>query len=138
MILSAVGGHTLVDMIEEQQMRAAMQEYIDAFNRVDVDALIGLYAADATVEDPVGTDAKVGIEAIAEFYQMAIKSGAKLKLSAPIRASHGSSAAMAFEVHLNMPDGPAVIHAIDVMTFNEQGQFKTMQAYWGPGDLKPA
>ena len=38
-------------MIDEASMRAAMQEYIDAFNRDDVDAVVGLYADDATVED---------------------------------------------------------------------------------------
>jgi len=40
---------------------------------------------------------------IAAFYKMAVQTGAKLSLAAPIRASHGSAAAMAFDVQLNMP-----------------------------------
>ncbi len=125
-------------MNDENQMRAAMQEYIDAFNRVDVEGIIALYADDASVEDPVGTEPKVGIEAISEFYRMAIKTGAKLKLSAPIRASHGNAAAMAFEVHLDLGEGPVVISVIDVMSFNARGQFSSMKAYWGPQDIRPA
>ncbi|TJY55568.1 steroid delta-isomerase [Sinimarinibacterium sp. CAU 1509] len=117
-------------------MKAAMQEYIDAFNRVDVDGIVNLYADDATVEDPVGSPPKVGKAAIAEFYQMAIKTGAKLSLAAPIRGSHGNSAAMAFDVQLNMPEGSAVIRVIDVMTFNEAGKFSSMRAYWGQGDME--
>ena len=123
-------------MTNENTMRAAMQEYIDAFNRSDADALIALFADDATVEDPVGTDPKEGIAAIAEFYRYAVSLGARLKLSAPIRTSHSNSAAMAFDVSLTMEQGPCVISSIDVMTFNEQGKFTSMRAYWGPGDMK--
>ncbi len=124
-------------MLSEKTMRAAMQEYIDAFNRDDVDAIIALYAEDATVEDPVGSEPKRGIAAISEFYHMAIRTGAKLSLSAPIRCSHGNAAAMAFEVRLRLEQGPALIRVIDVMTFNEAGRFASMQAYWGPSDLLP-
>ena len=127
-------------MISQQQMKQALQAYIDAFNRVDPDAIVALYAEDATVEDPVGSPPKVGRKAIAEFYAYAIKSGAKLKLAAPIRGSHGNSAAMAFDVELNMPQGDktarAVIRVIDVMTFTEAGQFSSMRAFWGPGDME--
>lgn len=123
-------------MANEQQMKQAMQEYIDAFNRVDVDGIIALYADDATVEDPVGSPVKSGKAAIAAFYKMAIATGAKLALAAPIRASHGNSAAMAFDVTLNMPQGRAVIHVIDVMTFNDAGKFSSMRAYWGPSDMQ--
>lgn len=123
-------------MVTEQQMKQAMQAYIDAFNRDDPEGVIALYADDATVEDPVGKPPLVGKAKIADFYRMAMKTGAKLALAAPIRASHGGAAAMAFDVKLNMPQGKAVIRVIDVMTFNERGQFKSMQAYWGPSDME--
>ena len=123
-------------MPTEQDMKAAMQAYIDAFNRVDVEAIIALYADDATVEDPVGKEPLVGKQKIADFYRYAIQTGAKLSLAAPIRASHGNSAAMAFDVKLTMPQGKAIIRVIDVMTFNAQGKFASMRAYWGPSDME--
>lgn len=116
-------------------MRQAMQAYIDLFNVSDAAAIADLYADDATVEDPVGTELKVGKAAIADFYQMSVKTGAKLKLAAPIRASHGNSAAMAFDVELNMPQGRMIIRVIDVMTFNEAGKFTSMRAFWGKEDM---
>ena len=125
-------------MPDEQQMRDAMQAYIDGFNNEDLAAITGLYADDATVEDPVGTPLRQGRAEIDEFYAGALKTGAKLKLSAPIRASHGNAAAMAFEVALNYQGADMVIHVIDVMTFNEEGKFMSMKAYWGPGDMLPA
>lgn len=123
-------------MATEQQMKAAMQAYIDTFNQANLDALVDLYADDATVEDPVGSPLKTGKAAVKAFYQMSMKTGAKLRLSAPIRASHGNAAAMAFDVILNMPQGEAEIHVIDVMTFNEAGQFTSMRAYWGKSDME--
>ncbi len=131
-------------MISQQQMKQAMQAYIDAFNSVNPDAIVALYAEDATVEDPVGSPVKSGRQSIAEFYAFAIKSGAKLKLAAPIRGSHGNSAAMAFDVELNMPQqngagdktARAVIRVIDVMTFNDAGKFSSMRAFWGPSDME--
>lgn len=121
--------------MDDARMKQAMQAYIDHFNRGDAAALAELYADDATVEDPVGSPVKSGKAAIAAFYKYAVSSGAKLKLAAPIRGSHGNAAAMAFDVQLNMPQGEAVIRVIDVMTFNDAGQFTSMKAYWGRGDM---
>ncbi len=42
-------------MPSQETMKAAMQAYIDAFNSGSADAVVALYAEDATVEDPVGS-----------------------------------------------------------------------------------
>lgn len=123
-------------MPTENQMKQALQAYIDAFNRSDADGVIALYAEDATVEDPVGKGVMQGKAKIADFYRMSIATGARLKLAAPIRASHGNSAAMAFDVELNLPQGHMLIRVIDVMTFDEAGKFTSMRAFWGPGDMQ--
>jgi steroid delta-isomerase len=120
----------------EKAMKEAMQAYIDGFNRADPAAVAALYADDATIEDPVGSKLKTGKAEIARFYEFSMKTGARLRLAAPIRASHADSAAMAFDVELNMPEGAAVIRVIDVMTFNEAGKFTSMRAFWGPSDME--
>lgn len=124
--------------VNEQTMKKAMQAYIDHFNRDDLDGIVGLYADDATVEDPVGSPIKFGKSSIREFYAMALKTGARLALAAPIRGSHGNAAAMAFDVNLTMPAGRMTIRVIDVMTFNDAGKFSSMRAFWGPGDMEKA
>ena len=125
-------------MPDESQMKQAMQAYIDHFNAADPEAVAALYAEDATVEDPVGSEPKRGREAILEFYRMAVQTGAKLSLAAPIRASHADAAAMAFDVNLQMPEGRSLIRVIDVMRFDDAGRFRSMEAYWGPSDVTPA
>jgi steroid Delta-isomerase len=122
--------------MDEQRMKQAMQAYIDRYNQDDLEGVVGLYADDATVEDPVGTPVKSGKAAIRDFYKYAMTTGARLSLAAPIRASHGNAAAMAFDVKLSYQGAQMVINVIDVMTFDEQSRFKSMRAYWGPSDMK--
>jgi steroid Delta-isomerase len=121
--------------MNEQSMKQAMQAYIDRYNADDLDGVVGLYADDATVEDPVGTPAKAGKAAIRDFYKFAMTTGARLTLAAPIRASHGNSAAMAFDVKLNYQGSAMTIRVIDVMSFDAGGKFASMKAYWGPSDM---
>lgn len=123
-------------MTDEKQMKHTLQAYIDGFNQSDAAAISNLYSADATIEDPVGTPPIQGREAIVSFYERSIKTGAKLSLAAPIRASHGREAAMAFDVQLTMPQGPALIRVIDVMAFDDQGKIASMRAFWGPSDME--
>lgn len=114
----------------EAHMKATLQEYVDALNRGDLDAVMALYDDEATVEDPVGTPVRKGHAEIAALYQQALDAGFKLKLVAPIRASHGDAAAMAFD-----STGSVTVRVIDVMRFNPDGKIRSMQAFWGPGDL---
>lgn len=124
-------------MFDENKMKQAMQSYIDTFNSGDAGAVAALYAEDATVEDPVGTDVHRGKEAITAFYGYAVGTGAKLSLDAPIRASQGNSAAMAFTVHVTHDGHPMKFQVIDVMTFNDAYQFTSMRAFWGKTDVLP-
>ncbi|WP_030167106.1 nuclear transport factor 2 family protein [Spirillospora albida] len=119
-------------MPSAEHMKKALQAYIDHFNAGDAAAISALYADDAVVEDPVGTPELHGRAAIDEFYTNAIASGAKLRLEAPIRGSHGNRAAMAFTVE--MPG--MLLRAIDVMTFDEDGLIVRMDAFWGPDDIE--
>jgi steroid Delta-isomerase len=112
-------------------MKAAMQAYLDAFNSGSAEAVVALFAEDATVEDPVGTPLKQGRGALLEFYRSSIATGAKLSLDTPVRGSHGNSAAMAFTAKI----GPVTVRVIDVMTFDEAGQFTSMKAYFAPDDI---
>lgn len=123
-------------MPTEAQMKNALQSYIDAFNRNDLNAVVALYSDDATVEDPYGTPAKAGKTQIEAFYRTAMEFGSVLSLSAPIRASHGDAAAMAFQAVMKTPQGEVRVNVIDVMTFTEEGLIKSMRAYFGPGDIE--
>lgn len=125
-------------MTTEEQMRTALQAYIDRFAAKDGGGLAALFADDAQIEDPVGGGKIVkGRAAIDEFYRGAVEVVDRLELAAPIRASHGTAAAMAFDIHLTYGDSRTIIRAIDVMTFDDDGKIVDMKAYHGPGDVEP-
>lgn len=122
-------------MSTEQAKKQVLEDYIAAFNRNDLEAIVALYAEDATVEDPYGTPAQHGLAAIRAFYQNALKMGATLSLDAPIRASMGDAAAMAFTARAEVDGKSFEIKVIDVMTFNAQGKIQSMRAYFGQSDM---
>lgn len=122
-------------MPSEQQMKDALQAYVDAYNNNNLAALLALYSDDATVEDPYGTQPKNGKAQIEAFYRQAMASGATLKLSAPIRGSSADAAAMAFDAVVKLAQGTMRVSVIDVMTFDEAGLIRSMRAYFGPSDI---
>lgn len=125
-------------MVTEDDMRTALQAYIDRFDAGNAAGLAALFADDACIEDPVGGSTVVrGRSEIDDFYRRAVEVVDRLELSAPIRTSHGQSGAMAFEIHMHHDGRPLRVRAIDVMEFNETGEIVDMKAYHGPGDVAP-
>lgn len=110
---------------------AVVHRYVEAFDKQDMDIIRDIYADDATVEDPVGTDVHRGIEAICAFYEGGLNSGARLHLTGPVRCA-GNSVAFPFQVRM----GEMVIDIIDVFEFNDAGKICSMRAYWGPENMQ--
>lgn len=121
-------------MPTEEQMRAAMQKYLDALNKHDVAGAVGLFAQDGTVEDPVGTGVAVAAERLPKMIGQ-VPEGTTFTLDTPIRTSHGSAAAMAFTLRGSIDGEPVEVRSVDVMEFNEHGLITHMNAYNGPSDV---
>ena len=117
-----------------EEMVAAVNAYVDAFEKEDSEAIARLYATDATVEDPVGTSLRSGIDAIRSFYEMSIATGARLTLNGPVRTA-GDIAAFAFSVHATLEGVLYRIDVIDTFTFNANGKITEMKAFWGPRNV---
>jgi len=116
--------------MEASDKIAAVHKYVEAFEKGSLDLIRDLYAADATVEDPVGTEVRVGIDAICEFYQVGFDGNAKLVLDGTPRCA-GNAVAFSFVVDaMGMK-----IEVTDTFEFNEQGKVCTMKAYWGPENV---
>jgi len=121
-------------MPTQSEMKAVLQAYIDGFNADDPDAIMALFADNAVIEDPVGSPLKSRAEFEA-FIRQGVKFGARLKLAAPIRGSHGNHAAMVFIVTFVQDGVRYRTNSTDVMTFNEAGKIVRMDGLWGPDDV---
>ena len=120
-----------------EQMAAAVHAYVDGFERGDLDAIVGLFADDATVEDPVGTPPKRGLAEIRAFYAGSLATGAKLELLGDPRCA-GDHVAFPFAVKLEWDGRRQIIEVIDTFRFDEAGKITEMRAFFGPANMKSA
>lgn len=116
--------------VDTDVLKRIVAQYIEAFEKADIEIIKSIYAEDATLEDPVGTGVKQGLKAICEFYTNAFAGGAKLKLTGDIRCA-GNSVVFPFTVIV----GDMKIHPIDVFEVNADGKVQSMKAYWSAENM---
>ena len=115
----------------------AVEAYIAAYGRGDLDGVAAVFADDATADDPVGSPLLVGKAAIRDFMAVGISMGAKLTLEGPIRCA-GDYAAFPFVVTLDIEGQATRIEVIDIFRFDDGGKVIEMRAFFGPENMKPA
>lgn len=121
-------------MLTPEHIQQTADQYVDAINAGDVPAVMALYADDAAVEDPAGTEPKRGDE-ILQLYTNALSGGAKVELTGPVRIS-AKAAAFPLRVEINGADGQVTtIEDILILEFNPAGKVAKMTAHWGPADM---
>ncbi|NKY49219.1 nuclear transport factor 2 family protein [Nocardia vermiculata] len=116
-----------------QQVRETAERYVQLVSTGPTAEILALYATDAVVEDPIGSDPRHGHEAIAELYNALESMERKTELHA-IRVA-GNHAALSFTLVGEVGGHRMTLSAIDAMEFDEQGKITSMRAYWGPEDL---
>ena len=117
-----------------EHMTEVVQRYVAALNARDLDGIVALYADDATVEDPVGTEPKRGIEAIRAFYAESVKLPLTVVLTDEVRAA-ANEAAFAFTVSFEYQGRKTTIAPIDHFRFNDAGKVVSMRALFGKQNI---
>jgi steroid Delta-isomerase len=113
-------------MASREQIVAACDTYLAALSEGDVDTILGLYAADATVEDPIGSEIKRGDE-IRAFYESTKGVSLKATRVGPATVA-GSTAAFLFRLDVTVGDQDIVLASTDIMTFDDAGKVTSMVA----------
>ena len=111
-----------------------IREVVEAYVRLVADGrateVADLYADDATVEDPVGSEVRRGREAILEFYGGLEGLEATTTLhTAKIAAGE---AVFSFTLVTKVGDQSYTVSPIDHMVFDEDGKITAMRAFWDP------
>jgi len=106
--------------------------YVEAVNTRDVDAMQAIFARDARLEDPVGSEPIVGIGAIVAFYRDIIFPQVRsAELTGPARCPE-NAVAFSFRVVSDGENGEQSTDIIDVLEFDDDGLVIQMKAYWTP------
>ncbi|WP_421843468.1 nuclear transport factor 2 family protein [Mycobacterium sp.] len=121
-------------MLSAETIRANVNRYLDLVARGNADELTALYAENATVEDPVGTDVRRDQAAIREFYAAIENLGRGTELLSLKVA--GNEAAFLWRFTMTAGDTRSQIEAIDTMAFNDYGKITSMRAFWSVDDMK--
>jgi steroid delta-isomerase len=108
-----------------QAITKAVNRYLELLAKAQADDIVDLYAADATVEDPVGGEVHIGRQAILGFYSNVPNDNNETELIT-LRAL-GNEAAFFWRLTI----GGMTIEIISVMTFDDEGKIASMKAYWG-------
>ena len=124
-------------MADPQVIRSTIESYCRTFGD-DREAWLALFADDATVEDPVGSEVRRGKEAIGAFWDEthALADRIELVLSGYVKAA-GAEGAFAMDMRMEAGGQANGMSIIDVMTFDEAGRITSMRAYWDFADLSP-
>jgi steroid delta-isomerase len=123
-------------VVDAKLIREVYERYPELLNNGDVDGTLELYAEDAVVEDPVGSERRVGKDAIREFYQ-ASAGTVVLKVSGPVRIA-GNEAATPMVIRFGPEGQQKALDVISNMSFDDEGRIKSMKAWWRTEDIRPA
>ena len=121
-----------------EQINATIDAYVAAFSAGDRAGYLGLFAPEATVEDPVGSDVAVGAEGIGAFWDgvRAMASDIRLERTGDARIVAGE-AAWPLRAVTDIGGVKLSVEIIDVMAFDDDGRITAMRAFWDPALMAP-
>jgi steroid delta-isomerase len=122
---------------DAKQIRQLIERYPEMVTRGDVDGIVALYAEDARIEDPIGSDVLRGRDAVRRFYE-ASAGKVDMRRTGPVRVA-GSEAAWPLRVLIG-PEGEdqQALDIISVMAFDDAGRIESMRAFWSFDAMRKA
>jgi steroid delta-isomerase len=121
-------------MPSQEAITQTVNRYLELVAKGTADDVLTLYAADATIEDPIGSDLLRGHDAIREFYA-GFQDAEKETELAELRVG-GKEAAFLWHLTLNAGDRRTRISPISTMAFDEDAKITSMRAFWSPSDVR--
>jgi steroid delta-isomerase len=122
-------------MASADDYAATVNRYLELLANGSAADVTSLYAEDATIEDPIGSEVRRGRAAIHEFYA-AFESAGKQTELVSLRVG-GNEAAFMWSLTITSGDSGTAIEPISVMTFDADARITSMRAFWSPADVKP-
>lgn len=119
--------------ITPDQAEATVRRYLELVAHGTADEIADLYAVDAALEDPVGSPALHGRDAIRAFYATVEPLAITTEL-VTLRSCAGQ-AAFHFKIATDTGAGVATMEPLEVMEFDDAGLITSMRAWWNDADL---
>ncbi|WP_300680866.1 nuclear transport factor 2 family protein [Nocardioides sp.] len=111
-----------------------INSYVSLVASGTADEILALYAAGATVEDPIGSEVRTTRESIHEFY--AVLEDLQQDATLQVAKVGDGQAAFLFELVTKTDDATYTVAPIDVMTFDDDAKITSMRAFWSDEDFQ--
>lgn len=120
--------------LSNDDVAAGVRRYLETVATGTAADVTALFAADATVEDPVGSPVRQGHETIREFYA-SFEAMTKTTELLTLRTC-GGQAAFTFRIVVDLGGGAtSTLEPVETMAFDDDGLITTMRAFWSDTDL---
>ena len=118
-------------MTETHRYANVADRYLAGLNERDLEGILALYADEATVEDPVGSDIVSGKDNLRAFYTGAVNIELTVTRTGPVRIA-AMEAAFPFQLQMTIGGQTTITDTIDVFRFDDSGKIVSMRAFHGP------
>lgn len=118
-----------------EKINAVVDAYVDLLNSGTAEQIADLYAANATVEDPIGADLRTTRDQLVEFYSV-ITGMDERTATLKWKKIAGDTAVFEFTLVTGTSGMTFEITPIDIMVFDADGKVSSMRAVWEQSDLK--
>ncbi|MDL9947833.1 nuclear transport factor 2 family protein [Gordonia sp. ABSL11-1] len=118
-----------------EKINAVVDAYVDLLNSGTAEQIADLYAANATVEDPIGADLRTTRDQLVEFYSV-ITGMDERTATLRWKKIAGDTAVFEFTLVTGTSGMKFEITPIDIMVFDADGKVSSMRAVWEQSDLK--
>ena len=124
-------------MADRAHIVSACDRYVQHVSDQDTDAILDLFADDCWIEDPIGTEKKVGKDTLREFY-----AGLRNLGVTPVMTRIGpvcvcaDEAAFQFRIDIDLGETKIAMTSTDAMVFDDAGKIVSMRAY-ADGEASP-
>ena len=124
-------------MADRSQLVATCDRYVQLVSDGDTDGILELYADDCWIEDPIGSEKKVGKDALREFYAgiSQLEVNPVMARIGPVCVC-GGEAAFQFRIDIDLGETKIAMTSTDVMTFDGDGRITSMRAF-ADGEANP-
>lgn len=120
---------------DTDKIDAVVDAYVEYLTSGTAEQIADLYAADATVEDPIGADVRDTREQLIEFYSI-ITGMEERTATLKWKKIAGDTAVFEFTLVTGTGGMRFEITPVDIMVFDDDGKIASMRAVWQPSDLK--
>jgi len=124
-------------MATADQIRLTITTYAELFGS-DRAGWVELFSEDATLEDPVGSEVRMGRDEIGKFWDFAhsLADEVEVSLAEPVCVAV-PEAAFHIQILTTVGGDRFMIPAIDAMVFDDEAKITQMRAYWSMEDMRP-